>query len=278
MANGDAGAAAGMTVVAGTASRSLGYDEINKTRDYVAGGHAFWTPGLLLSVARGGTGASTQAQAQTNLGVKAAVDAVAGAITGGTGANDEGRLLKVGSGGRINVGTPTSGQNAATKQYVDDNTGSSTAKALADTGVAFNRGASIGGSAGWQTSQNMGIFGHLYVPNASAASSGYVVAYINGDGRLCKGASSRRYKRNVRSLELTPGSMFTAPLREFQWKEDEGTQYHVGLIAEEAAAEPQLERFVVTDPDGNPEAIDYIELLLGMVYDLNARLAKLEQA
>lgn len=36
MANGDAAALKGMDVVSGTADRRLGYDEINKTRDYVA--------------------------------------------------------------------------------------------------------------------------------------------------------------------------------------------------------------------------------------------------
>jgi len=36
MANGDAAAAAGMAVVSGTAQVKLGYDEINKSRDYIA--------------------------------------------------------------------------------------------------------------------------------------------------------------------------------------------------------------------------------------------------
>lgn len=36
MANGDGAAAAGMDVVPGTAKVRLGYDEINKSRDYVA--------------------------------------------------------------------------------------------------------------------------------------------------------------------------------------------------------------------------------------------------
>jgi hypothetical protein len=36
MANGDNAAAAGMDVVPGTAKVRLGYDEINKSRDYVA--------------------------------------------------------------------------------------------------------------------------------------------------------------------------------------------------------------------------------------------------
>lgn len=36
MANGDNAAAAGMDIVPGTAQVRLGYDEINKSRDYVA--------------------------------------------------------------------------------------------------------------------------------------------------------------------------------------------------------------------------------------------------
>lgn len=36
MPNGDAAAAAGMDVVSGTADRRNGYDEDNKTRDYIA--------------------------------------------------------------------------------------------------------------------------------------------------------------------------------------------------------------------------------------------------
>lgn len=46
MANGDIAAAAGLAVVAGTADRRMGYDEINKTRDYVANEMAARTSGL----------------------------------------------------------------------------------------------------------------------------------------------------------------------------------------------------------------------------------------
>ena len=64
MANGDAAVAAGMDVVSGTADRRLGYDEINKTRDYIAQRTSAVTP-----VARGGTGADNAAAARANLGV-----------------------------------------------------------------------------------------------------------------------------------------------------------------------------------------------------------------
>lgn len=64
MANGDKAAAVGMDVVAGTDDRRQGYDEINKSRDYLAdhitdGAHRAnqITSGTLVT-ARGGTGRS----------------------------------------------------------------------------------------------------------------------------------------------------------------------------------------------------------------------------
>lgn len=66
MANGDAAAAAGMDVVSALADKRLGYDEINKSRDYIAG--EITTP---RPVNRGGTGATTAAGARTNLGITA---------------------------------------------------------------------------------------------------------------------------------------------------------------------------------------------------------------
>ncbi|RZU64611.1 hypothetical protein EV379_0914 [Microterricola gilva] len=64
MANGDAAAAAGMDVVPGASDRRQGYDEINKTRDYIADRTSAVTP-----IAKGGTGAITAAAARTALDV-----------------------------------------------------------------------------------------------------------------------------------------------------------------------------------------------------------------
>lgn len=64
MANGDAAAAAGMDLVASTDDRRDGWDEINKTRDYIAERTNAVTP-----VEKGGTGGVTVAEATANLHV-----------------------------------------------------------------------------------------------------------------------------------------------------------------------------------------------------------------
>ena len=88
MANGDAAAALGMDVVLPSDAVQDGYDEINKSRDYLAnhitsGTHsaAQITSGVLaadripvIQVSKGGTAATTAAAARTNLGAAAATD------------------------------------------------------------------------------------------------------------------------------------------------------------------------------------------------------------
>lgn len=69
MANGDAAASAGMAVLIGTEDRRLGYDEINRTRDYIA-----LRTYDVLPVAKGGTGGTSAAAARTALGAASAAD------------------------------------------------------------------------------------------------------------------------------------------------------------------------------------------------------------
>lgn len=91
MANGDAAAAIGFDIVASTDDVREGYSEINKSRDYLAehitsGQHsaAQITSGIfaagrlpVISVAKGGTGATNAADARTNLGAAPATDITA---------------------------------------------------------------------------------------------------------------------------------------------------------------------------------------------------------
>jgi hypothetical protein len=58
MANGDAAAAAGMDVVPATADRRQGYDEINKTRDYLADRALRQARGRFSTAAIAGNGSS----------------------------------------------------------------------------------------------------------------------------------------------------------------------------------------------------------------------------
>jgi hypothetical protein len=238
-----------MDVVPSTALLKMGYDEINKSRDYIADRTSAVTP-----IAKGGTGATTASAARTNLGLASTVAAVAAANTGGS----EGVLILGGAGGRINVGAPNTPGNAATKGYVDDTAGNR----------VLRSGDTMSGSL--NINAGLAVTGAVFNSGAAAATSGYVVAYINGDGRLSRGTSSRRWKKYIRPAAALPE---LAPvLQEFQHKGGDG-RWVVGYIAEDWAADPDLERFVMYDDEGLPVAIDYIQFLLARVDQLAAALA-----
>jgi pyridoxal biosynthesis lyase PdxS len=88
MTAGDAAAALGFDIVAATDDVNVGYAEINKSRDYLAEditsgtrSAAQITTGIfsvdrlpVIAVAKGGTGATTAAQALINLGAAPAFD------------------------------------------------------------------------------------------------------------------------------------------------------------------------------------------------------------
>lgn len=88
MANGDAAAALGFDLVLATDDVREGYSEYNKSRDYLAnhitsGSHTASqiTSGVfaldrlpVMPITKGGTGATTAAQARTNLGAAPATD------------------------------------------------------------------------------------------------------------------------------------------------------------------------------------------------------------
>lgn len=201
------------------------------------------TPGVA-PISRGGTGATTEAAARDNLNVPH------DATNGG---------LKFTSPSFGNLAFQIPGQayeSAIAMQYQ-----------IPDTSAFVQKSGDT-------------MSGHLYLPNSSAATSGYTVAYINTDGRVSRGASSRRFKRRIKNAPKDLGNVFPA-LREYEMIGGDGDR-KLGHIAEELADAPALRRFVVfeTDDDGNPTgeplSIDVIQLLQVQVSVLNARLAKLE--
>lgn len=119
--------------------------------------------------------------------------------------------------------------------------------------------------------------GDLYLPASSAASSGWTAAYINGDGRVCRGASSLRYKKYVSEVEPSAFGNIFKPLNRFQMRGGDG-RWTYGHIAEVLAEDPDTERFVMYDAEGRPDSVDYVPLLLAKVEQLNARLEALEGA
>lgn len=121
--------------------------------------------------------------------------------------------------------------------------------------------------------------GNLFLPNATPATAGYTAAFINNDGRVSKGASSIRYKDLLDDPDIATLGDIWPRLREFTFKGGDGKPV-LGYIAEELAANPAQERFVVyaTAPDGDgvlvatdvPESIDFLQMLMAMTAQLHA--------
>jgi hypothetical protein len=100
---------------------------------------------------------------------------------------------------------------------------------------------------------------------------------VDNDGVLHKiFPSSRRYKRNIRNLEIDPEEILKLQSVRFEWKKT--GQADIGLIAEDVEeAVPDLVRF---DDDGRPEGVRYDKLavyLLEVVKTQQDRISALEK-
>lgn len=241
MAIGDDALAAGMTLVNGNLAGSAAQiDEyINETRDEIAR-----RTSAVMPITKGGTGATSAAGA---LGALGAVADVAAANT----------LALDWIGSRMVMKVDGTNQGEIAKKSETD--------ALL---ASVNDRLWLGGGT---------VVGDVFLPNASPATSGFTVCYINTDGRISRGSSSARHKKYIHDAPDL-GDLFAAPLREYRMRvdgivPDDGVK-HIGYIAEELVG-TDMERFVVVIND-QVESIDFIALLLAQVAQLNARVANLE--
>jgi hypothetical protein len=256
MAIGDAALAAGMTLVPGTALANTLDTAINETRDFIAQRTSAVTP-----VAKGGTGATTASAARAALDVPQKGTSGGIAVMDITGAGNVG--LRYG-GSRFVARSGSTELELANLLDVNGATGAADAANANANGRVSKSGDTMSG--------------HLYLPNSSAAVSGYTIAYINSDGRVSRGASSLRYKKYVSAVDpLTLGDIWPQ-LKRFQMKQLDGTadgSWLLGHIAEELAEHHNQARFAVAI-NGLVESIDFIQLLLAQTAQLNARVRQLE--
>ncbi len=204
MANGDAAAAAGMDTVPGTADLRQGYDEINKTRDYLANHQT----------------SGTHPASAINSGVLAEAripDLPASKITG---------TLAAGQVPNLNASKITAGNITRP--------------------VSTSGNVSAGGS---------GRFGDAW--NNNIVSTRRAV-WMESDGTLGHTASSRRYKVNVRPLDIDLEGVLAIQPSTFEYRKGGSTDS--GLIAEDLAEIEGAEFCISTNVDGSIEGIHYDRL------------------
>lgn len=250
-------AAAGMALVPGSTPANTIDTELIKSRDYIANAYTYWKPGVVIPQSRGGLGATTAATQRTALGLPAA--GAAEAATPSTLAQ------------RYSDGTIDAVQFATASDPTLPN--HCTRRAWVESYVASAVGS------GYLPLTGGTVTGHIWVPNSTAASSGYTVAYINGDGRISRGASALKYKKNVSAVDPDSLGDIFPTFHRWQMRADGMTPadstWRYGPIADYMLEHPDQAPFVVV-LDGEAESIDFIGLLMAQVAQLHARVEALE--
>lgn len=148
--------------------------------------------------------------------------------------------------------------------------------------IWFHTGSTTLRSAGdaaqlWVTDAGTVYTGNTFMlPNASAATSGYTVAYINGDGRVSRGASSERYKKFISTIDPASLGDLWPDLVRYQMRNGDGT-WKYGYIAERLDESDDLRPFVVYNTDDQPDSIDFIALLMAQNAQLHQAVELLAQ-
>lgn len=241
MANGDAAVAAGMDVVPATADRRLGYDEINKTRDYLAARTNAVTP-----VDKGGTGATSAATARANLGITAST-------VPSNGSNVQGDLNAI------------VGELGTLKGRTYDQ--------LVSGGYRLGINPNVGGAPGWATDQPF-VSGPLYSPHAynnPVTVGTYYALYIQPDGRLGRTPSAAKYKHDIEDYE---GSVLGLRPVTYVLNDDPEGTVRLGIIADEADL---IEPLLVQRDGEEIEGFSYELLAVALLGDLRRLSAAHEQ-
>jgi len=103
--------------------------------------------------------------------------------------------------------------------------------------------------------QKLDVDGKVRIRSFETSGGSYDVR-VQADGDLVKILSSRRYKEDVRDLEVDFQKVLKLRPVRFKWRET--AEEDVGLIAEEV--DEAMEDLVVCDAEGRPDAVKYDKL------------------
>lgn len=240
MAIGDDALADGMDLVSGTADRRNGWQEINKTRDYIvqkikSALLALWP----LPINKGGTGKSTAAEALAALGGWQ-----------NSGAVEAGKSPKLGwNGARLQYEVPgyIGAVNLANLGDIP---------APVDTGGIYN--------------------GYLSPAIYGRGLAGWRSVAIQSDGTLGQTSSARRFKDHIAPLDIADEQLLLLEVVEFDWIAD--GSHDVGLIADDVAEVFPWAAF--HDENGLVQGIHYERMFLALlptVQRLVRRVNELEE-
>lgn len=263
MAIGDDAQAAGMQLVpqsgaVGSPGKvKQGWQELNRTRDYIAqffNAAKTYAAGLIPAIwgtAKGGTGSSN--------------------LYSDTGPSISGGLLIVQPGGAL-----VRGSGAIAQAYIP-----SGIPASKIDGIPTPDLSSRVAKTGDVMTGNLGMNGgHILIPAAYQATDNYAVAYINGDGRIAKGASSERYKKFIKTIDPDDLGDIFPDLHRFQMRGGAAGAWKYGYIAERLHEHPDQQPFVVyalVDGEWVPDTIDFIALQQAQIAQLHRAVDLLAQ-
>jgi len=122
--------------------------------------------------------------------------------------------------------------------------------------------------------QKLDVDGKVRIRSFETSGGSYDVR-VQSDGDLVRAISSRRYKEDVRDLEVDFQKVLKLRPVRFKWRET--AEEDVGLIAEEV--DEAMEDLVVCDAEGRPDAVRYDKLgvyLLAVVKEQQQIIAELQ--
>ena len=95
---------------------------------------------------------------------------------------------------------------------------------------------------------------------------------VDGNGVLYRSSSSKKYKENIKRLEIAPEEVLKLQPVRFQWKTT--GQEDIGLIAEDV--EEVIPDLVIHDNEGKPDAVKYDRVAIYLLELVRAHQSKID--